>query len=244
MRPVLFHWRGRPVWSYPAFLYLGAVAGLVIGDLIANARGLDGTRVYLASVLLLPVALIGARLAFVAGHWSSFRGRTDLIWRRDRGGQVMYGGLVAVPLSVPLLAALDLPFWAFWDVGAFVMLTGMVFTRVGCLLNGCCVGRPTESRFGLVLRERGGSVARRIPTQLLEAALGGIVLGAVWNIPTESPAGNVFLTALAAYAVGRILLEGTRSQQGRTAMIGAIRAISLGLAATAVALLSLSASRL
>jgi hypothetical protein len=31
----------------------------------------------------------------------------------------MYGGLVVVPLSPPLLALLGLPFWAFWDVAMF-----------------------------------------------------------------------------------------------------------------------------
>ena len=105
----------------------------------------------------------------------------------------MYGGLVAVTLSVPLLAALDLGFWAFWDVGAIVMLIGMVFTRVGCLLNGCCSGQPTDGRFGLALRDRSGISRRRIPTQLLEAGLGAAVLAAVWTVPADAPAGTTFL---------------------------------------------------
>jgi hypothetical protein len=68
----------------------------------------------------------------------------------------MYGGLIAVPLSIPLLAALRIDPAAFWDVGALTMLTGMVFTRFGCLLTGCCSGRATEGWFGVVVRDDRG----------------------------------------------------------------------------------------
>ena len=240
MRPVLFYWRCRPVWSYPVMLYVGLVVGITVGNVVANGRGLDGTRVWLATVLLVPVALLGARLAYVAGHWDSFRDRPGRMWRRDVGGQVMYGGLVAVPVSIPVLAALGLEFWAFWDVTAIVMLIGMVFTRLGCLLNGCCVGRPTDGRFGLVLRDRAGVARRRVPTQLLEAGLGATVLGATFAIPADATAGTAFLASLGAYAVGRALLQGTREGARR---LDPLRAVSLGLAAVAVVALSLSGWR-
>jgi phosphatidylglycerol:prolipoprotein diacylglycerol transferase len=237
MRPVLFHWRGRPVWSYPTMLYLGLVVGITAGNVVANALGLDGTRVWLATVLLIPVALLGARLAYVLPHWESFRDSPRRIWRRDLGGQVMYGGLVTVPLSIPLLSLLDLGFWAFWDVAAHVMLIGMVFTRVGCLLNGCCSGRPTESRFGVVLRDRAGVVRRRIPTQLLEAGLGAAVLAVVVGLPADLPPGTTFLAALGAYGVGRALLQGLREGTWRR---DGLRALSVGFAILAAAALTMS----
>jgi phosphatidylglycerol---prolipoprotein diacylglyceryl transferase len=240
MRPILFYWRGRPVWSYPALLYLGTVVGLIAGNGVANARGLDGTRVYFAAVLLLPVALLGARLTFVAAHWHLFRDRPAQMWRRDIGGQAMFGGLIAVPISLPLLASLEVPFWAFWDIGVVIILIGMVFTRIGCLLNGCCAGRPTTSRLGLVLRDRAGIVRRRIPTQLLEAALGATVLVMVWLVPMDANPGTMFLTANAGYAAGRALLEGTR-ERSSVAGFGSIRAFSLALAGVAVVLLWQSA---
>src|SRR5947209_2236538 len=110
MRPVLFHVRGTPVRSYPALMFVGLSLGLVLGNLEANLRGLDGTRVYLATVVLVLPALTGARLVYVGGHWDLFRDDRGLIWRHSVGGQAMYGGLIAVPLSVPLLRALAVPF--------------------------------------------------------------------------------------------------------------------------------------
>jgi phosphatidylglycerol---prolipoprotein diacylglyceryl transferase len=230
MRPVLFTWRGRAVPSYPAMLYLGAVAGLAAGNVAANATGLNAARVYGASLVLLPVALVGARLASVVGNRKVYRGTPGRIWRRSEGGQAMYGGLIAVPLSVPLLAVLHLPFWAFWDVGAFTLLTGMVFARVGCLLTGCCAGRLTRSRFGMLLADHRGVRARRIPTQLLEAGVGIVLLGAAAGMAAaQAPPGAVFTGSLGAYALARLFLQPLRATQSRVAGIPALRAVSVAL---------------
>ncbi len=230
MHPILFRWRGRPVWSYPAMLHVGLSVGLVIGNLEANLRGLDGTRTYLATVLLVLPALAGARLVYVAGHWGLFRDDPARIWRHSVGGQAMYGGLFAVPVSIPLLRALGVPFWAFWDVATFTMLTGMVFTRVGCLLQGCCAGRVAA---------RG-----HIPMQVLEAALGALVLGGVAAIPARAAPGTVFLAALAGYAAGRFVLQGAREARHRVAGVDVQRATSVFLASAAIAALVFSVTKL
>src|SRR6266536_1616792 len=235
MLPVLFRWRGRAVPSYPAMLYLGVVFVLVAGDVAANASGMNGARVYIASLLLLPVALVGARLASVIGNWSEWRRVPGRIWRRSEGGQAMYGGLVAVPASLPLLAVLGVPFWAFWDVATFTMLTGMVFARVGCLLNGCCAGRPTEGRFGVVLPNHEGVRTRRVPTQFLEAGLGAILLApAAVLLASKAPPGSVFTETLAVYALARLFLHPLRESQGRVAGVPALRAASAALLGLAV----------
>lgn len=235
MRPVLFTWRGRPVPSYPAMLYFGIVFGLAAGNVTANATGLDGARVYLASLILLPLALVGARLASVLVNWNAYRDAPGRVWRRSEGGQAMYGGLIMVPLSIPLLAVLRLPFWAFWDVGAVTMLTGMIFARVGCLLNGCCSGRLTTGRFGLVLTDHRGVRGRRIPTQLLEAGLGAVALGlAVALAASPAPPGSVFTGSVAAYSLGRLFLQPLREKESRVAGIPALRAVSAALLALAL----------
>ena len=83
----------------------------------------------------------------------------------------MFGALpLILPLSLPLLVFLKLPLGTFWDVAAISILVGMIFTRIGCLLNGCCGGRRV-----------GG---RRLPTQPLEAAFAAVLLAgaiAAWG---------------------------------------------------------------
>ena len=139
MRPVLFRCGGFAFWAYPTFLYVGLNAGVLAGNAAARASGLDPFRVFVATFLLLVPVLFGARLLYVACNWSLYRPNLRRMFRRSDGGAAQYGGLLlGAPLSVPVLALLDLPFGAFWDVAAITILVGMIFTRVGCFLNGCC----------------------------------------------------------------------------------------------------------
>ena len=222
-------------------LYVGLVFGVAIGHWAATRVGLPAARVLAATIILLVPALAGARLLFVASHWTRYRRTPREIWNRSEGGMAMYGGLLlAVPASVPLLSAFGLPFWSFWDIAIITILIGMAFTRVGCLLNGCCAGRPTTSRFGIYLADHRGVRQRRIPTQLFEAAWGLVVLAlSQLLVGPETPAGTRFLSAVAAYGLGRIVLERLRERPDRigpVALQGALSFIFVAAAALALML--------
>ncbi len=217
MRRVLFRWGRVAIYSYPAMLYLGLVLGLFAQHYATARNGLDTARTVIATLILLPPALVGARLLFVASHWRIYRRDPWRIWRHWEGGAAMYGGLLlAVPLSVPLLAMLRIPFGAFWDVASFTMLIGMTLTRVGCFLNGCCVGRPTHGWLGLTLPDHLGVWRRRIPTQILEAGWGLVLLAGAVTIWGLLPfPGALFLCTVGSYGAGRIVLESTREKPDR-----------------------------
>jgi phosphatidylglycerol:prolipoprotein diacylglycerol transferase len=239
MRRLLFEWRGIKVWSYPAMLYVGLVAGVVAGNIAAHAAGLDAFRVFVVTLLLIPPSLAGARLLHVVTHWDIYRNNRRKIWDRNEGGQAQYGGLlVMVPLSFPLLAALDLPLGAFWDVASFTILTGMIFTRVGCLLNGCCAGRPTGA-WGVWLPNSEGVWKKRVPTQILEAAWAAILLlSMLWVWPLLPFRGALFLYVVAGYAVGRLALESARELAPGARGFTIHHAISLGMIAVSLAAFS------
>src|SRR4029077_408481 len=177
MRRILFRIFDVPICSYPAMLYVGILLGIYAQLHAAGTVGLDRGRVLAATLILLMSALLGARILFVLAHLEFYRLHPQRIFRVSDGGASMYGGLLlAVPFSVAVLAALHIPFGAFWDVASFTMLIGMTVTRVGCFLNGCCAGKPTRSFLGVKLADYRGVWVRRFPTQVLEAAWGIIVL--------------------------------------------------------------------
>jgi phosphatidylglycerol---prolipoprotein diacylglyceryl transferase len=215
-RRYLVSWRGVDVPSYTAMLYLGCTAGVFAGAAAAASGGLEPSRFALATIILLIPALAGARLWFVLEHWSVYRREPRRIWRRSEGGSALHGGLLlSVAVSVPLLALLDIPFWTFWDAASITMLVGLIFTRIGCVMNGCCAGRPTTQRLGVTLPDHRGVWERRIPTQLLEAGWAGLILlGAALAFGGRPYAGAIFLGVLAAYGAGRLLLESTRISAG------------------------------
>lgn len=193
-------------------LYVGLVAGVVAGNVAAHAAGIDAFRVYIATLVLIVFALIGARLLHVAAYWRLYRASPRRIWNRREGGFAQYGGLaVAVPLSVPLLAALQLPLGAFWDVGMLTILVGMIFARIGCLMNGCCAGRPSTAWGSLYLPNRRGVWTRRFPTQCLEAGLAAVLLISAIKVWPGLPfPGALSLLVTAGYAAGRLGLESLR----------------------------------
>ena len=195
LRPVLLTVRGRELHSYPCLFYLGSVAGTFAAAAAAPDK-LSVAVAFATTVLIVP-ALVGSRLMYVLTHVGAYRGRWRLAIRRSTGGGAMYGGLIlALPLSVPLLRVLDVPFGTYWDAAVFALLVGMIFTRAGCLLNGCCRG------------------TRRIPTSVLEAALACVLLPGAFALHGGVPfKGALFLSALAAYATGRFALDFTRAER-------------------------------
>jgi phosphatidylglycerol:prolipoprotein diacylglycerol transferase len=239
MRRLLFHVFGFNIYAYPAFLYVGVVVGLIAGTYAASLRGLDPVRTLAALLLLVLPALVGSRLLFVAANWNTFRHDPRRIWQNSDGGASLYGGLIlAFLVSVPLLSALALPPGAFCDAAAITLLIGMVFTRVGCLLNGCCAGRPAHGPFSLCLPNHNGVWRRRLPTQLLEGGLGALLLlgsVALWNyLPFD---GALALANVAAYSIGRWGLELTREDASidKIGSVSVNRVIAAGLTVLAAA---------
>lgn len=215
MRKVLFSWHGRNVYSYPAMLYLGLVAGVFSGVWAAHTSGMDADRFAVAMLILLVPALVGARLYFVLTRWETYRREPRRIWRRSEGGMAMYGGLIlAVPLSFPVLRAMGLPFAAFWDAATFTMLLGMAFTRVGCLLNGCCGGRPTTAWLALDLPDDRGVWRPRYPTQLMEMTFALALFATAFTLRSRAPfPGAIFCSAVVVYGAGRFFLERLRDDE-------------------------------
>ncbi len=210
-------------------LYCGLLAGVAAGNIAAHASGIDPLRTYAATLLLIGPALAGSRLLYVATHPVLCRSGLAAAWGRGRGGYCMYGGLpVGLVISIPVLRALRLNFGAFWDVASFTILVGMIFARIGCLLNGCCAGRACNIPLGMYLPGHSGRWERRIPTQILEALWAAVLLtGAFLLRPHLRVPGSLFVLVAAGYACGRFVLEFVREQEDNGATLTTGHWISL-----------------
>jgi phosphatidylglycerol:prolipoprotein diacylglycerol transferase len=186
-------------------------------------------------LLIFPAALAGARALFVALQWDDFRSHRARIWSTSEGGAALYGGLIlSFLMSLPLLWAMRLPLGAFWDAVAIALLVGMIFTRTGCALQGCCAGRPSQSRLALSMPDVNGVWRRRLPFPLFEAGVAAVTLAVCIRYLGKSSGGFIFLGALAMYASGRWLLEPTREKMDRVGGWSVHRIISAVLIALAI----------
>lgn len=196
-------------------LYLGLLFGVLAGRIAAHKAGLNPLRAYIATLILIVFALIGARMLYVILRWETYRHNLHRIWHRHDGGGVMYGGLlVALLVSVPLLRFLRLNFGVFWDVSSFTILVGMIITRVGCLLNGCCYGKPSTSWLGSYLPDSHGIWQKRIPTQAMEAGCAAFLLifaSLTWRLMPFPFA--LFLCVTLGYSAVRFVMEFARGRE-------------------------------
>jgi len=202
-------------------LYLGSVAGIAAGAIAAQAGGMSAQRFAAAAMVLLIPALLGARLWFVLQNAASFRVRGQRIFRPLVAGAAQDGGLVlCVVASVPILALLDLPFRMFWDNATLTLLVGAAVTRVGCVMNGCCAGRPTQGPLAVLLPNHRGEWRCRYPTPLLEALLAlALLAGVLFARSMQPPSGIIFASVLMLHAVGRALVALTRETDNPRRML-------------------------
>ena len=123
--------------------------------------------------------------------------------------------------AVIVLALLNVPVGVFLDVTAPGLLVAMAVGRVGCFFAGCCGGPPTASRWGVWSSDQRVG-ARRIPTQLLESVLAGILgLLVLVAVLGHGPAGGTFfVVGLAAYTLGRQGILRLRAEARQTRLGG------------------------
>jgi phosphatidylglycerol:prolipoprotein diacylglycerol transferase len=207
---------GAHLGAWPALVGFGLAVALVVQALLVSHLQLRIPPVLLVSAAASLVGLVGAKLYHAAGHYlTGERGALQLL-----SGTCIQGFLLGAVLALLVgTRVAQLPLWSLLDVTAPGLMFGMAVGRYGCFFGGCCVGRPTASRWGLWSSDRRVGV-RRIPTQLLESTLAllvGIAALLAHSLAAPRPAGVVFVGSIAAYTLGRQLLFPLRDRPRRPA---------------------------
>ena len=123
-----------------------------------RARSIEPTRSLNLVIMVLIAGLIGARLLYVATHWYEFSEELwRIFWPVQAGGFVgmhgfvFYGSVMtAVPLAAMVVRRWQLSPLVVLDAAAPPLALGSAFGRMGCFLNGCCFGVPTDSLTGII----------------------------------------------------------------------------------------------
>jgi prolipoprotein diacylglyceryl transferase len=100
--------------------------------------------------------IIGARLFFVIGHYSEFDsiGEMLALWR---GGLTIIGGIAgALLINLPLIRRFGYRFFQVIDGAVIGLAFGIAFGRIGDLIIGDHLGKPTS--WALTWRYRGGNL--------------------------------------------------------------------------------------
>jgi len=148
------------------------------------------------------------------------------------GGLTYYGGFLGASLAAWFLLRRDrFPFWKAADMAGMVVPLGLAFGRMGCLLGGCCFGRPWNGPLALSFPPGSAASAAQAqagllpsafsaslpvhPTQLYEAfgSLGLAFALLLWVHPHKRYDGQVFVGFVTGYAALRFVLEFFRADE-------------------------------
>ncbi|MCJ7821621.1 MAG: prolipoprotein diacylglyceryl transferase [Armatimonadetes bacterium] len=223
MFPTLFRIGPVDVHSYGTLLMVGFLSAILLSRRQARRMGLSADLPLDLGVWVLVAAVVSARVTFVALNWGYYSPRPAevlYIWRQS--GLSFHGGLLGGVVAGLLFSwRRGLSFWTVADMVAPGIALGYAIARIGCLLNGCCYGVPTELPWGMTFPLYPDSQITTDPSHPTQiyAALGSLAILALllWARNRLTVPGRLFLLYLMLYSVLRSGIELLR--KGATADI-------------------------
>lgn len=239
MLPVLFRLGPLTAWSYGALMFLGICAGVLVCRSEFRRRGFDPAWVNDLTLLGIVAGLLGGKLLFLATvPWEAVRKDP----KGALGGGLVWYGVVAAVIATSAAYARwrEVRVATVLDMSVLGLAIGSGFGRIGCLLAGCCHGRPASWPWTVTFTDPLALAPRGVPlypTQLYMALHAFAVFAVLWAWRTRTRRdGELLLLYLLLYAPGRYLLEGLRGDAGRGTLGGVSLSQGLSVVALAVAL--------
>jgi hypothetical protein len=220
---------GRRLPAFRLFGVLGFGLGIAAGTGFAAARGLSpwpviGLGAVAAATFLAVAAVVGDE-----------NGRERLVYYHHQ--------LAVLTTTTALLVIVHADLRAYLDCVAVGLGIFLFCGRIGCLMVGCCHGRPApigiryraeHVRAGLSAHRAG---VRLLPVQALESMWTLVSVGAAVAASSSYGAGAGMATYVLAYALGRFFLEFGRGDGARAYLWGLSEAqwTSVALSAAVIA---------
>lgn len=147
MHPELFRipFTDMTVKSYGFMLVVGFLSAIFIIRRLSRKLGDNPEHITNAALYSLITGIIGARLFYVIHYWQNFRDNPIEVFFVWHGGLELLGGVIpAIAVIILYLRSKRLPIKRYMDILAIGLTIALAFGRIGCLLNGCCYGKPAE----------------------------------------------------------------------------------------------------
>ncbi|MHC4528073.1 MAG: prolipoprotein diacylglyceryl transferase, partial [Planctomycetota bacterium] len=133
------------VKSYGLMMVVGFVCAIYLIRRLSRDITPDPQMITNAALYSLIAGVVGARVFFVVHHWEEFQGRAASVVAIWQGGLELLGGVIlAIVVIFSYLLYHKLPIRRYLDILAIGLMAALVFGRIGCVLNGCCFGKPCE----------------------------------------------------------------------------------------------------
>jgi phosphatidylglycerol:prolipoprotein diacylglycerol transferase len=197
-------------------LLIGFILGYWLAIKRAEKYSIPKSALLDLALCLLLAGIIGGRLIYVLLNLPFYLHNPIQIIAIWNGGLSFYGSLGAgVITAIAFARRRNINFWYLTDLLTPSLALGYAFGRIGCFLNGCCYGVPTNLPIGVRFPF---DLIPRHPVQLYAFAANILFMFLLlWYDKRKKTTGQTFALYMMLYAFYRFLAEILR--KGATAEI-------------------------
>ena len=225
---------GFEITVYGILVAVGMLLGLAV-IMLQVRKHKENPNLYLGMVLISLIGgVIGARLYYVAFSWENYKDDLLQIFNTRGGGMAIYGAVIAAVLTAIIYCKVKkYNFFLLADTAVGGLVLGQIIGRYGNFFNREAFGEYTNSLFAMRLRVDQVNPANITelmrshmttidsvqyiqvhPTFLYESLWNILVLVLILVFTTKKKFnGEIFLLYLVGYALGRVWIEGLRTDQ-------------------------------
>ncbi|MBN2161283.1 MAG: prolipoprotein diacylglyceryl transferase [Spirochaetes bacterium] len=210
MYPILFSYKFINIGSYGLLLGLAFYSAFLITERELILRGKDPELAYKLLLVIIPSAIVGAKIFHIFENWSEFmRDPAGMVF--SGAGLSVFGGFIlAFLLSMILIRKNNESILGIFDITTPAMTFAYGVGRLGCHVSGDgCYGIATRSFLGTAYPN--GIVptsAEVFPTPLFESFFSFMLFILVMKLrKREMPEGKLFFIYLIMSGAARFLVE-------------------------------------
>ena len=217
MYPILFKIGPVTIYTYGVAVALGVIAALFCALRAVRKEAISANTIIDLFFWIIISGFIGARVVYIFTEWDYFLRRPLRIFFANEGF-VFYGGFVTACLAVLwYIKRHKLKVWKAADILAPSIAIAHSIGRLGCFFYGCCYGKPTGSRIGILFPPEspaGHLGVSVIPTQIISSlALLAIFFILIAVRRYKKFDGQIFWLYTLLYAIMRFAIEFFRGDE-------------------------------
>ncbi len=213
---------------YTLLLCVGILAAIIVFRVLADKTGLPAKLQNLALASGLGAIVLGYFSAVVFQAFYNIEKNGGKLIIDQNTGATFYGGLIggAVVFILAYFVAGRFffknrehiaGFYRVADIAMCSVAIAHALGRVGCLMAGCCYGRPTEAWFGIRMLIH-GTWQKVIPTQLFEALFLLLLFFSFLTLVLRKK-GYCLELYLCGYGIWRFFIEYVRNDYRGTTVV-------------------------
>ena len=209
---VAFSIGGINIYWYGVCIAVGMCLALVFAFRHGVEFGVDADAMVDVILIGVVMGILCARLYYVAMAPYNYDSLWEVLAIRD-GGLAIYGGIIGGAITLLVVAKRKkIPAPVLLDVAGMGVIIGQLMGRWGNFMNREAHGAVTDTFLKMGLQDASGVVTYYHPTFLYESVWNLIgFIGVHFFSKKRKFDGEVFLAYVAWYGLGRVLIEGLRT---------------------------------